>query len=420
MIKDLVVTYRKPIVVLAVVFGVTLSTLLVLNVNADNSRSPGDDGGQITGRGIFRGVTTAARFDISPPLRTMTGTGTRVKEERERSEFEDLVTGLEGTPGPQDIDPLVQSTTGPLTIPTPSRSFDSAISCGGCAPPDPVGDVGPNHYVAMGNSQFQVFNKSGVSLFGPADINSLWSGFGGPCQDENAGDPVAIYDQLDDRWILTQFTANGPTYFTCFAISTSPDPTGSYFRYAISTGTNFPDYPKYGMWGDALYISTREFGDGGTTFAGIGAYAVNREQLVAGNPSVQVLSFLATPESAGGMFNIGDGLLPTDIDGSTLHPVGARNYFIGSMDNGASFGAPRTLSPCGSFMRILIIRRTRALLLRVLSRSALSIDTGVLFGSCLYIAAEHGKQDRPPWLPAECVIDRAAYRNFGGFRIYRG
>ena len=105
-----------------------------------------------------------------------------------------------------------------------------------------------------------------------------------------------LYDQLDDRWILSQFTAAGPTYYNCLAVSTTPDPTGSYYRWAISNGSNFPDYPKLGMWPDALYFSNREFA-GGSTFAGIGAYAINRAQMIAGNPAAQVISFLVAADA---------------------------------------------------------------------------------------------------------------------------
>ncbi len=291
--------------------------------------------------GCIAGITTAERFDVSPPLRSMKVVNNHEAEEKERDEFEDRPTGLEGPYGPQDVDKTVQTGFGdiPNAMPTPIQSFDSTIGCGGCAPPDPNGDVGPNHFVAMGNSQFQIFSKTGTSLFGPANINTLWAGFGGACQTENAGDPVVLYDQMDDRWILTQFTAAGPTFFNCVAVSTSPDPTGSYFRYAFTTGTNFPDYPKYGMWSDALYIATREFA--GSTFAGVGAYAVNRAQLIAGNPSAQVISFLASPASAGGAFNVGDGLLPTDLDGAQLPPAGSPNYYLGTMDNGGPYSAPQ-------------------------------------------------------------------------------
>jgi hypothetical protein len=256
------------------------------------------------------------------------------------TEIPERATGLEGAFGPQDADAAVQTSYGPGLIPAPIVSFNGPGNISGVSPPDPVGDVGPNHYVAMSNLSFQIFDKLGNSLYGPALNNTLWAGFGGDCQTDNSGDPIVLHDQIADRWMLSQFTSSGPTYFNCVAISTTADPTGSYYRYAFSTGVNFPDYPKYGWWSDALYISTREFANG-AAFAGIGAYAVKRSDLIAGNPAAQVISFLATPASAGGAYNIGDGLLPSDLDGSTLPPAGSPNYFMGSMDNGGSYGAPQ-------------------------------------------------------------------------------
>src|SRR5256885_2244037 len=151
-------------------------------------------------------------------------------------------------------------------VPSPLENFEGIRTLANVSPPDPVGDVGPSHYVEMVNLSFAVFTKTGQVVFGPADLGTLWQGFLQDCQDES-GDPIVLYDQLADRWILTQFTTAGPEFFNCVAVSTSGDPTGSYFRYAFSTGTNFPDYPKYGVWPDAYYASTREFG--AVDFAGI-------------------------------------------------------------------------------------------------------------------------------------------------------
>ena len=242
-----------------------------------------------------------------------------------------------GPVGPQDIDPLVQSTMGPGDIPDPVVSFDGPANIFNVSPPDPNGDVGPNHFVAMSNLSYAVYDKSGTLLAGPFANNTLWTGFGGDCETDNSGDPVVLYDQFADRWLLTQFTASGPTYFNCVALSTSGDPTGTYFRWAIPTpGTNFPDYPKYGVWADAYYISTRDFAG---AFAGIGAYALERDQFVAGNPAAQVISFLAPPGAT--PYNTGDGLLPSDLDGSTLPPTGSPNFFVGSMDQGGPYCAPQ-------------------------------------------------------------------------------
>ena len=101
----------------------------------------------------------------------------------------------------------------------PIISFDGNSNLCGCAPPDPNGAVGPNHVVTMSNLHFQIFNKTGTSLFGPAANNTLWAGFGGGCQTQNAGDPVVLYDQLADRWLLSQFTSSAALSGVCGAFT---------------------------------------------------------------------------------------------------------------------------------------------------------------------------------------------------------
>ncbi len=285
-------------------------------------------------QGIYRGVLRVVKFDVSPPLRTMTpkpisaGAGALMV---------DPDSDFEGPLGPQDLDgALVQDWIGPVLIPSPLVSFDATSNIAGFTPPDPNGDVGPTDVVVMTNVYFQIYDKTGTSLLGPLANNTLWSGFGGACEAENAGDPVVLYDQVYDRWLLTQFTGAGPTYYNCVALSTSSDPTGSYFRWAFTTGTNFPDYPKYGIWGNGIFISTREFA---ASFAGVGAYAIDRAQMVAGNPNPTVISFLVPP--GGTPYNVGDGLLPVDVDGFAAPPLPNDEVYVGSMDNGAQYGAPQ-------------------------------------------------------------------------------
>ena len=286
--------------------------------------------------GTYRGVMPVVKFDVSPPLRELAKLG--VVPSSGRNLLADPYSGLEGELGPQDVDPLAQTWLGPvMDIPAPLVSFNGPNNISGVQPPDTIGDVGPNHYVSMTNLSFAVYSKTGTLLLGPLANNTLWSGFGGDCQTDNSGDPVILYDETSDRWMLSQFTASGPTFFNCVALSTSSDPTGSYFRWAFSTGANFPDYPKYGFWPDGLYISTREFA--GSSFAGVGAYAVERADLVSGNPTPTVIGFIVPP--GGTPYNVGDGLLPSDWDGNLAPPAGSPNYFIGSMDNGGPYGAPQ-------------------------------------------------------------------------------
>lgn len=288
--------------------------------------------------GIYRGSSTAVQSDVSRPLRELVpqdaapGTVAHAPDP-----YGPWATALNASVA--DPDPVVQSAAGVLAMPTPRVTFDGPGNLAAVAPPSPSGDVGPNHYVVMSNLYFAIYDKAGTLLYGPAANNTLWQGFGGDCETDNAGSPIVLYDQLADRWLLAQPTFSGSEYFNCVALSTSGDPLATYTRYAFSTGPNYPDVPKYAVWSDAYYIGTREFAGG--NYAGIGAYALNRAQMLAGNLSPQVVSFLITSTSAGGAYNIGDGLLPADLDGDTLPPAGSPAYYVGSMDDGGPYGAPQ-------------------------------------------------------------------------------
>jgi len=319
---------------LRVVIGVLLCFAAVTIIVLAQPRSVQSGNSQPIIRAQYRGVVPIIKFDISPPMRDMVPLPAK---ECTKSENEEQGPIPLGPVGPVVPDKAVQRVLGKIGIPGPIISFDGNVNLCGCSPPDPNGAVGPNHVVTMSNLHFQIFNKSGTSLFGPAANNTLWSGFGGGCQTQNAGDPVVLYDQLADRWLLSQFTSSAP-YLQCVALSQTNDPLGSYYRWAIAVGggNNFGDYPKAGMWPDAYYFSTREFA-GGVNFVGVGAYALDRPQALVGNPNPTIVSFLAPPSPA---YVVGDGLLPSDLDGMTPPPVGSPNYFVGSEDNNGPYGAP--------------------------------------------------------------------------------
>src|SRR4030095_15833664 len=108
------------------------------------------------------------------------------------------------------------------------------------APPDPNGAVGPNHFVEIVNTDYAVFSKSGTPLFGPVPINTVWQGFGtGRRAPGNDGGPGVGYDPRADRWIISQFQVSATPFEQCVAVSTSPDPTGSYFRYSFTYTDGF-------------------------------------------------------------------------------------------------------------------------------------------------------------------------------------
>src|SRR3989454_1688332 len=194
------------------------------------------------------------------------------------------------------------------------------------APPDTNGAVGPSHFVQTVNVSFAVFTKTGSLLYGPAKINTLFTGFGGLCETDNDGDPSVVYDQVANRWLITQFAVSGANgssvpYLECIAISTSGDPTGSYYRYSFPRSF-FPDYPKLGLWPDAYYMSTNDFS--GNIFVGATTWAFDRTKMLAGVPATAQLFHLSS---------LYGGLLPATLDGSALPPAGSPNYFLALNDS---------------------------------------------------------------------------------------
>ena len=221
-------------------------------------------------------------------------------------------------------DTVVQSRAARPNMPSPGLNFDGigfpGVACN-CAPPDPNGEVGSTQYVQTVNDGLQVFNKTtGASVLGPVDIATLWSGFGGFCQTDGDGDPVVLYDQLADRWVITQFAGNPIPTDECIAVSQSGDATGGYFRYGYHLGSNFYDYPHLGVWPDAYYMSDIVFDPSATSYLGPQAFAFNRAAMLAGTAG----TFIST----GLLGSSADPILPADLDGSIAPPAGAPNPFV--------------------------------------------------------------------------------------------
>jgi len=211
-------------------------------------------------------------------------------------------------------------------------------------PPDPMGDVGPNHYVELINLVLGIYDKQGNMLVGPVAIGDLWAGFAIPDCTDPSGDPVVLYDQLEDRWLLSQFTTRDPIYYDCVAISKTGDPTGAYYRYAFITqpdpelpgGTFFPDYPKYGVWTNSYIMTTRDFG--AVTGYGISVYALEKNKMLDGNPNARAVQFFLDSNVVP-LELLGDGLLPPDIDGNRRPIDGKPAPIVGTQDDGAGYGA---------------------------------------------------------------------------------
>jgi hypothetical protein len=231
-----------------------------------------------------------------------------------------------GNENPNVVDPLAARGAGPVRafpIPLAGTSDGTPVDpTNRVAPPDTTGDLGPNHYVQWVNLRYAIYNLirdgsnqiTGFSIIPgfPKNGNVVWQGFGGPCESSNDGDPIVQYDQFANRWVLTQFAVSSTPYTQCVAVSTSPDPTGTYNRYAYSYGTDFNDFPKMGVWRDAYYITYNIFRRG-RQFTGNKVCALERDKMLIGAAARQLCA---------NTNNSNHSLVPADIEGTTLPVAG--------------------------------------------------------------------------------------------------
>lgn len=240
-----------------------------------------------------------------------------------------------------------------------------------------------NSRMAVFTKEGKQFNTSGKVLYGPVPTNNVFKGFGGQCEARNNGDAVVRYDQIADRWLIVMPVfargtlrpdqpgpwkggepahlsppgradqpgsavplfqpppasadaapnaspptgrlgqrggneAQGP-YSMCYAVSTSADPLGSYYRYEFLRPL-FPDYPRPAIWSDGYYVptSTSDNRISQTVATQKHACAAERAKMLKGEPATEQCVII---ENVNFLNN-------ADIDGRSLPPAGAPNVMM--------------------------------------------------------------------------------------------
>ncbi len=189
-------------------------------------------------------------------------------------------------------------------------------------PPDDNGTIGPNHYMQTVNTTYAIYNKSdGVKVAGPTAMNTLFGNV--PGANYNDGDPIILYDERADRWMAAEFSISGSPQRMLIAISTTNDPTGTWYQYSF-TMNGMPDYEKFGIWGDGYYMGTN-------TSSGTDIYVFEREVMLAGGTNPKMVSFdnNQRPGSVDGFMMVP----PVDCDGETAPPAGEPGIFIAHQDD---------------------------------------------------------------------------------------
>ena len=157
-----------------------------------------------------------------------------------RSSKYDVVIG-KGSEGDDPLAKYSDNLRNSIPSRTPELVFETGAS--NSNPTDPSGAVGPNHYISVINTAFQIFDKSGNSLTGGlVSPNPTIFPSSGCC------DLTASYDNVADRWILSLLGGGVQV-----AVSDGPDALNdSWTVYSYSAVS---DYQKLSVWRDGYYMT---------------------------------------------------------------------------------------------------------------------------------------------------------------------
>lgn len=245
-----------------------------------------------------------------------------------------------GRPAPDNQanlpDALLQESAGTLALTTQVSGFPGSSNHANgdlfgflIAPPDTDGQVGPNHFVQMINLVTTIFDKSGNVVMQPVGSNVFWTGIGGNCEPNNQGDPIVLYDEQADRWVVSQFAFpdNQRSFSQCVAVSQTPDPAGGYNRYEFNFDSiGFPDYPKHGIVTDSITMMANIFVPFGRSFRWGGTFlgVMDKNAMYAGDSASLIGSNIGTNEF---------GFIAGDLDGAGSAPA----LFATAMSSNSQF-----------------------------------------------------------------------------------
>ena len=246
----------------------------------------------------------------------------QIEEERRLTRYPFPMSGGPGKSGTSafsNSQSLMEKILIPSNMLPPLLTFEGTDRVGSgcnCRPPDTNGDVGPNHYVQTVNSGFRVFDKLGNPLTPFTTYNSFFAPLPdtNPCgNNQNDGDPFVFYDQIADRWVVSDFAFPGfpgpGPFYQCIGVSQTPDPTGAYFLYALLVDpVNLNDYPKMALWtnpqpGGAYFLTQNLFNGTSQAFQGVSAFALDRAAMLSGAPATAI-SFMIPPAGLGDSYSL--------------------------------------------------------------------------------------------------------------------
>ena len=347
-------------------------------------------------------ITTGTYLGLSKPLRDLPVMSPADWKAMAKKAKKELNEGLQrrsypyaATALPRGNDTFYQKTMGGYHNPAGQIvNFDGQTSP--YYPPDCNGAAGPNHFMQTINTVYAIYTKDGTKVAGPTAVNLLFGNV--PGANFNDGDPVVLYDDQADRWLVTEIVWEGSPNYLLLAVSSTNDPTGTWHRYSFQVAS-MPDYAKVAVWRNGYYMGDN---NGGST----DTYVFQRDSILTGG-TAQMVGFV-NPWRPGSV----DGFMcvpPVDNDGQ-FAPDGSPGLYIAFNDDAFGGGSDQLwiyeLHVDWNNINSSTFNRVQQLNVQPFSSN---------FGSSWDNVSQKGTSQKLDAIP-QVIMNVPQYRNFGSYQ----
>jgi hypothetical protein len=216
------------------------------------------------------------------------------------------------------------------SYPNVSPSFDGDYETG-LTPPDTTGAIGPDRYIEIINTQYAIYNRSGSVVNGGSlsDLTGVPTGLFG----YQLTDPQMMWDAKTQRFYYSVtyydslfFSDNGIA--VGWSTTATPSSAADWCQYAISFGSDLPDYPKLGDSSDFLIYGFNQFSNFAQDYTGSAFAMLNKPP--PGSTCAPTSGFTVT--SSGGLQNANGSQAATPVPANLVDDSTGTGYVVANAD----------------------------------------------------------------------------------------
>jgi len=211
-----------------------------------------------------------------------------------------------------------------------SPSFDGIYDTAG-TPPDTTGAIGPDRYIETVNTDYAIYDRTG-QLLNRGTLSAL-TGISTGLFGYALTDPQMMWDAKTQRFYYSAayydslfFSDNGIA--VGFSKTATPSSASDFCQYAITFGSELPDYPKLGDSSDFLLYGYNAYGSFASTYDGSGFAVMNKPPTGSGCPPTSAF----TVSDSGVLHNADGSLAATPVPANLVDDSNGVGYVVANSD----------------------------------------------------------------------------------------